>query len=78
MLPAADQVKCIEALIDAALDARVAAATKPRTFDEWIDRNLGKGINEIYMRPYNFKVWAVPTTMVIFPFPSSFCLVRLD
>jgi protoporphyrinogen oxidase len=74
MLPQEEQVKCIEALIDAALDARVANS-KPKTFDEWIDRNMGKGINEIYMRPYNFKVWAVPTTMV--PFPSFFlsCIV---
>lgn len=72
MLPVADQVKCIEALIDAALDARVATS-KPKTFDEWIDRNLGKGINEIYMRPYNFKVWAVPTTMVFLSsLPLSF------
>lgn len=63
MLPKDDQVKCIEALIDAALDARVAN-TKPRDFDKWIVRNLGTGIADIYMRPYNFKVWAVPTTKV--------------
>lgn len=57
----------------AALDARVAY-TKPKTFDEWIDRNLGKVINEIYMRPYYFKVWAVPTTMV-FPSLSPVCVI---
>jgi hypothetical protein len=65
MLPKEDQVKCIEALIDAALDARVAN-TKPKDFDEWIVRNLGNGVADMYMRPYNFKVWAVPTTKVIF------------
>lgn len=64
MLPKEDQVKCIEALIEAALDARVAN-TKPKDFDEWIVRNLGEGVADMYMRPYNFKVWAVPTTKVI-------------
>jgi hypothetical protein len=24
----------------------------------------GEGIAELFMRPYNFKVWAVPTTMM--------------
>ena len=24
----------------------------------------GKGIADLYMRPYNFKVWATPTTMM--------------
>ena len=24
----------------------------------------GKGIANLFMRPYNFKVWAFPTTMV--------------
>jgi len=25
---------------------------------------LGEGIAALFMRPYNFKVWAVPTTKV--------------
>jgi protoporphyrinogen oxidase len=37
---------------------------KPRNFDEWILRVMGSGIADIFMRPYNFKVWAVPTTMM--------------
>ncbi|KAJ5106554.1 UDP-galactopyranose mutase-like protein, partial [Penicillium angulare] len=56
-----DQVRCIDALIDAALEARVAN-TKPANFDEWNIRNVGSEINDIFMRPYNFKVWAVPTS----------------
>jgi protoporphyrinogen oxidase len=63
MLPKDDQVTCMEGMIDAALDARVAT-TKPKDFDEWIMRNVGEGIADIFMRPYNFKVWAVPTTKV--------------
>jgi protoporphyrinogen oxidase len=56
-----DQAKCVDGLIDAALEARVAN-TKPKDFDEWIMRQMGVGIADLFMRPYNFKVWAVPTT----------------
>ncbi|KAL6246729.1 hypothetical protein RBB50_006036 [Rhinocladiella similis] len=61
MLDKEDQVKCMDGLIDAALEARVAN-TKPKDFDEWLLRNQGVGICDLFMRPYNFKVWAVPTT----------------
>ena len=63
MLPKAEQVTCVDGLIDAALEARVAN-TKPENFDQWILRQMGVGIADIFMRPYNFKVWAVPTTKV--------------
>lgn len=63
MLPKEEQVKCMDGMIDAALEARVAN-TKPKDFDEWILRVMGSGIADIFMRPYNFKVWAVPTTKV--------------
>lgn len=68
MLDKDDQVKCMEGMIDAAIEARVAN-NKPQDFDEWIVRNTGVGIADIFMRPYNFKVWAVPTTKVCF-FPT--------
>ncbi len=42
----------------------MSANTKPQNFDEWILRNCGEGIADMFMRPYNFKVWAVPTTKV--------------
>lgn len=65
MLPKEEQVKCLNSLIDAALEARVRAPTdKPSNFDEWNVRNIGVHLNEIFMRPYNFKVWAVPTSKV--------------
>jgi protoporphyrinogen oxidase len=66
MLPKDDQVKCIDGLIDAAMATRVAT-TKPQDFDEWIVRACGEGVADIFMRPYNFKVWAVPTTKVCAP-----------
>jgi hypothetical protein len=50
-------------MIDAALEARTAT-TKPTNFDEWIVRSMGVGIADLFMRPYNYKVWAVPTTKV--------------
>ena len=53
----------MDGLIDAALEGRVAN-TKPQTFDEHIMRTMGAGIADVFMRPYNFKVWAVPTTKV--------------
>ncbi|CEQ39523.1 SPOSA6832_01050 [Sporobolomyces salmonicolor] len=61
MLPVEDQVKCIEGMIDAA-EMRSRAATKPKSFDEWIVRMMGEGLADLFMRPYNFKVWATPTT----------------
>jgi len=53
----------MDGMIDAALEARVASS-KPKDFDEWIVRMMGTGIADLFMRPYNFKVWAVPTTKV--------------
>lgn len=68
LLPKDEQVKCLNSLIDAALEARARPATdKPSNFDEWNIRNIGDRLNEIFMRPYNFKVWAVPTTKVRIP-----------
>jgi protoporphyrinogen oxidase len=37
---------------------------KPKNFDEWIMKVMGEGIADVFMRPYNFKVWAVPTTFM--------------
>lgn len=63
MLPKDDQVVAMDGLIDSAMECRVAN-TKPKDFDEWIVRNMGEGIADMFMRPYNYKVWAVPTTKV--------------
>ncbi|WFD37087.1 uncharacterized protein MJAP1_000028 [Malassezia japonica] len=63
VLPVEDQVKCIEGMIDAA-ELRARSTTPPKTFDEWIVRMMGEGLADLFMRPYNFKVWAVPTTLM--------------
>ena len=31
---------------------------KPANFREWIDATFGAGLAEVFMVPYNFKVWA--------------------
>lgn len=73
MLPKDDQVRCINDLIDAAMEARARAPNdKPKDFDEWNVRNNGEEITKIFMRPYNFKVWAVPPSKVC-NFQSSSC-----
>ena len=54
-----DQEKCLLGAIDASVKAAVATS-KPVNFDEWILRVMGEGIADIFMRPYNFKVWACP------------------
>ena len=59
MLPLEDQVVAIKGLLVASEKRHKASA--PVTFDEWIVHNLGEGIADQFMRPYNFKVWAVPT-----------------
>ena len=49
---------CQIACLTGVADARVASAlaqSKPHTFDEWILRVMGKGIADLFMRPYNFK-----------------------
>ncbi|KAH8929216.1 FAD/NAD(P)-binding domain-containing protein [Atractiella rhizophila] len=72
MLPVEEQAKCVDGLIES-FEERIRAKEKPKNFDEWILRNqgiftligiIGKGLADLFMRPYNFKVWAVPTTMM--------------
>lgn len=56
-----DQIKCLTGLVEAKVKNSLAQG-KPANFDEWIIRVMGPGIADIFMRPYNFKVWAIPTT----------------
>lgn len=58
-----DQIKCLTGLVDAKLH-NALAQDKPRNFDEWILRTQGEGLAELFMRPYNFKVWAIPTHLM--------------
>ena len=57
-LPDAEQARCIRGLISAASAAR--SAEPPPHFDAWIDAAFGKGIGDLFLRPYNRKVWGHP------------------
>jgi protoporphyrinogen oxidase len=48
-----DAYRCLAGLIDA------PGADGGASFGEWIDGTFGQGITELFMRPYNTKVWAV-------------------
>lgn len=62
-LPPKDAADCLVGLINA------QAANAPNfrdatNFGEFIDRVFGEGIARLFMRPYNFKVWAYPPEMM--------------
>ena len=39
---------------------QATAAPRPSHFREWIDVTFGAGIADVFLVPYNFKVWAHP------------------
>ncbi|MDD4736265.1 MAG: FAD-dependent oxidoreductase [Kiritimatiellae bacterium] len=58
-LDAADRWACVKGLLDAARRAQ-AGGEKPKDFGEWMLATMGEGIVDLFMKPYNFKVWAYP------------------
>lgn len=54
-LPEDDLVECLHGLV--AL-THAGDTSPPETFDDWILQSFGTGIADVFMRPYNFKVWA--------------------
>ncbi|MBT8337493.1 MAG: FAD-dependent oxidoreductase, partial [Gemmatimonadetes bacterium] len=56
-LPPDDLVACLDGLVDLATADR---SSPMRTFDDWLMRQFGTGLCDVFMRPYNFKVWAYP------------------
>ncbi|MGE4553903.1 MAG: NAD(P)/FAD-dependent oxidoreductase, partial [Desulfovibrionaceae bacterium] len=52
-LPPAERWRCVQGL----LPGRRPTA-EPRNFSQWIETVFGRGIGELFMWPYNFKVWA--------------------
>lgn len=55
-LPPADLDRCLQGLVEITRHPR----PRPADFGQWIDANFGPGIAEVFLRPYNFKVWAYP------------------
>lgn len=62
-------------MFDAALEARSSAHKPPINYDEWVSRNLGKGIGNVFARPYSFKVWAIPADQVKITFAIPWILI---
>jgi len=56
-LTSEQQKKCWETL-------QLRSQVAPNNFEEWILGSFGTGIAEIFMMPYNFKVWAHPLKMM--------------
>lgn len=50
-LASEDRKRCLEGF-------RRSEKGAAANFGEWIDRTFGEGIAALFMRPYNFKVWA--------------------
>jgi protoporphyrinogen oxidase len=54
-LPAEDLDRCLQGLLDIATRP---PETIPGSFKDWILSKFGAGIADVFMLPYNFKVWA--------------------
>ncbi|MCO6432074.1 MAG: FAD-dependent oxidoreductase [Deltaproteobacteria bacterium] len=55
-LPKEDVWSCLKGLIELQSNAK----NKPGNFKEWILSIFGQGIADLFMLPYNYKVWAFP------------------
>jgi protoporphyrinogen oxidase len=59
-LPAAELERCLAGLVDITRNGHV----KPANFREWILAVFGQGLADVFMLPYNFKVWAYPLELM--------------
>lgn len=65
-LPEVDVQRCIQGLV--ALKSRMG---HPENFRDWIRASFGDGIAEVFMEPYNFKVWAFAPEKLSFGWVSD-------
>lgn len=61
LLPKDDMWACLKGIINQYKNPNQA---KPENFREWIMQTFGEGLADIFMIPYNFKVWAFPPEMM--------------
>ena len=59
-LPADDMNRCLQGLVEITQQPHA----KSSNFQEWIVASFGRGLAEVFMEPYNFKVWAYPPAMM--------------
>lgn len=57
-LPKDDMWKCLSGIIE--LYKKGPSGKTPENFRKWILETFGEGIAELFMFPYNYKVWAYP------------------
>ena len=55
-LPPAEKWDAVRGLLK--LDSN--GGVEPANLGEWVERTFGEGISEMFLRPYNLKVWAYP------------------
>jgi protoporphyrinogen oxidase len=55
-LPEQDLINCIDGLLS--VHNKIALPLRTDSFEDWIYRNFGKGLAEVFFLPYNLKVWA--------------------
>jgi protoporphyrinogen oxidase len=60
-LPKEDLFFCINEFISTLIAREKQEIPPPETFRDWIYYTFGKGIAELYMIPYNEKIWNFPT-----------------
>jgi protoporphyrinogen oxidase len=59
-LPPEQRWKCVNGLMEVTQKKSIAETDKPAHFEDWILKTFGPGIAEVFLLPYNFKVWAHP------------------
>jgi protoporphyrinogen oxidase len=59
-LPKEELVRCVRGLLRTFRDGR----KDPANFREWILATFGEGVAELFLFPYNWKVWAHPLEML--------------
>ncbi len=56
-LDESDFLKCVNGIIEV---LKSGNNSSPRNFSEWIVATFGEGLAEVFLRPYNWKVWGFP------------------
>lgn len=59
-LDPSDRWACVEGLLEATQRQLSNPNAKISNFEDWMLATFGPGITELFMYPYNFKVWAYP------------------
>lgn len=63
-LPKDDLYFCINEFIKTLIAVEKGQIAPPSNFREWINYTFGKGIADLYMIPYNEKIWKYPTELM--------------